>query len=358
MVYHVIGTMSGSSMDGLDVVHCTFEEIGGQWNYAINEAVCIPFPEVWKQTLAKITHLSAKELLLAHSGFGKWMGERIQEFITDKQLTHRVHLIASHGHTVFHEPHQGMTFQMGDGAQIATITQLPVVTDLRNMDVALGGQGAPIVPIGEKLLWKNYRYFLNIGGIANLTKAQDEDFVAYDICPANRVLNALAYENGSSYDDKGLMAAKGTICDDLLNDLNDLAYYQKPYPKSLSNEYGLDIVLSVIHKYAISVEDKLRTMVAHIVEQIAAATKHQPNGDLLVTGGGAYNDFLIHELKIALEAQNISLVVPEAHLIEFKEALIMGLIGVLRWREEVNVLSSVTGATRNSIGGALWMGQE
>lgn len=361
MVYYAIGTMSGSSMDGLDIVYCKFEEVGGRWAYQILNTDCIEFSPEWKQKLQHITSISAKDLLLTHTAFGRWMGHAIRDFITKNALEHKVHLIGSHGHTVFHEPGQGMTFQMGDGASIAAITQLPVVSDLRNMDVALGGQGAPIVPIGEKLLWNEYNYFLNIGGISNITIYQNGQHVAFDVCPANRVLNVLSNELGKLYDNKGLSASNGTVNEDLLFELNDLEYYKKPFPKSLANEYGSDVLFGIIQKYAIATEDKLCTVCEHIAFQIDAVCETNSSGDMrrmLISGGGAFNDYLISRIRYYVSSKQIEVVIPDTDLIQYKEALIMALIAVLRWREEVNVLSSVSGATRNSIGGALWMGQE
>jgi anhydro-N-acetylmuramic acid kinase len=358
MVYYVIGTMSGSSIDGLDIAYCRIEEVGGKWNFEIEEASCIEFDEQWKQKLTNIAHASAKELLLTHAEFGHWMGKNIHQFIEEHNLTHKVHLIASHGHTVFHEPALGMTFQMGDGASIAAETQLPVVSDLRNLDVALGGQGAPIVPIGEQLFWSDYQYFLNIGGISNLTIQLADKFVAFDVCPANRILNLIANEMGMAFDKEGIEASKGSIKDDLLNELNDLDYYQKPYPKSLSNQFGLEVIFPIIQKYAISNQDKLRTMCEHIAHQIAESIAPGESQKMLVTGGGAFNTFLMKLISEKLLTKNVEVVIPDSKLIQYKEALVMALIGTLRWREENNVLSSVTGASRNSVGGALWMGQE
>lgn len=352
--------MSGSSMDGLDIAYCTFEEIGGKWSFQINQADCIPFDENWKSMLHQITQFNGKELMLAHTAFGKWMGEAIQQFVETHQLEHKVHLIASHGHTVFHEPKLGMTFQLGDGAAIAAITQLPVVSDLRNMDVALGGQGAPIIPIGEKYLWSEYDCFLNIGGISNITIKKGNEHIAYDVCPANRVLNLLASELNLTYDDRGREAQKGQLNQSLLNQLNELDYYKHSYPKSLSNEFGIDIVYPIIQNYPISIQDKLNTMCEHIAIQIAnEVDAHQvKNCKMLVTGGGALNTFLITLIKEKLVANDVEVIVPDMNLIQYKEAVVMALIGILRWREEVNVLESVTGAKRSSVGGALWMGQD
>ncbi len=358
MVYYVIGTMSGSSMDGLDIAYCRIEEVGGKWSFEIEQAACIEFDEQWKQKLTNITNVSAKDLLLTHTEFGHWMGKTIHQFIEENNLTHKVHLIASHGHTVFHEPALGMTFQMGDGASIAAETQLSVVSDLRNLDVALGGQGAPIVPIGEQLFWSDYHYFLNIGGISNLTIKSADKFVAFDVCAANRVLNLIANEMGMAYDKEGIEASKGSIHQGLLNELNNLDYYQKPYPKSLSNEFGLDVLFSIIQKYELSNQDKLRTMCEHIAYQIGESIMPGESQKMMVTGGGAFNTFLMKLISEKLLTKNVEVVIPDSKLIQYKEALVMALIGTLRWREENNVLSSVTGASRSSVGGALWMGQE
>lgn len=361
MVYHVIGTMSGSSMDGLDIAYCTFDEIGGKWSFTINQSECIEFDSVWKENLTHCTSCSARELLRMHTAFGHWMGNAIQSFITRNNLDHKVHLIASHGHTVFHEPQHHMTFQMGDGAAIAAITKLPVVSDLRNMDIALGGQGAPIVPIGEKLLWTDYNYFLNIGGICNVTVANETQHVAFDICAANRVLNLLCLEIEKSYDAFGEEASRGSMNEDLLNQLNLQEYYKQSYPKSLANEFGVEQIYPILQSSSISVQDKLHTYCLHIAQQIKQALLpfvNSSSSKMLITGGGAYNTFLVNTIKNELSSLQIDVEIPSNELIENKEALVMGLIGVLRWREENNVISNVTGASRSSVGGALWMGQE
>ena len=361
MVYRVIGTMSGSSMDGLDIVYCSIEETGGKWSYKIHQTECIEFDDVWKDKLKNCYSYSALELLRTHSAFGHWMGQMIHSFIERYQLEHKVHLIASHGHTVFHEPQNQMTFQLGDGASIAAITKLPVISDLRNMDIALGGQGAPIVPIGEKLFWNQYPYLLNIGGICNMTVSHSMQQIGFDVCPANRVLNLLANEAGKPFDLNGDEASAGRLDQDLLVELNRLDYYQKAIPKSLSNEFGEKVFYSILHLSSVPIQDKLHTMCVHIAQQVCNALKpfkQTRQTKMLVTGGGAFNSFLIQTIEKELATLSIELVVPEAELVNYKEALVMALIGVLRWREEINVLSSVTGAARSSVGGALWMGQE
>lgn len=361
MIYRAIGLMSGSSLDGLDIVFTEISETGGKWSYELVHTGCIPYSREWMSKLQNATSLSALDYQLLHTEYGHYLGQLVNQFIEKHELQFKVAVVASHGHTTFHIPAKKMTAQLGDGAAIAAATQLPVVTDLRSLDVALGGQGAPIVPIGEQLLFSTYRYFLNIGGIANIS-INNGEYKAFDICAANRVLNMLANEAGLEFDRDGALAKSGQINQALLNELNGLAYYTQSLPKSLANSFGTDTVFPIIKKYKLSTADALHTYVAHIVRQIKnALLPYTIAGEaperLLVTGGGAFNSYLIQSLQAALGDQ-VQVIVPDEQLVKYKEALIMALIGVLRWREEYNVLSSVTGATRNSVGGAMWMGQE
>lgn len=362
MIYKVIGVMSGSSLDGLDIVYAEFTETGGKWAFEIAAADCYPYTDEWKQQLSAATGLSALDYQLLHTRYGLFTGEMINRFISENKLEHKVHLVASHGHTSFHLPVQKTTAQLGDGATIAATVKLPVVSDLRNMDVALGGQGAPIVPIGEKLLFGEYDYFLNIGGIANISIKQAGSLIAFDVCAANRVLNMLAGQKGLFFDAGGQMAASGKINEILLEKLNALGYYQKKSPKSLANNFGTEIVYPLIIDAGLSAEDALCTYVEHICVQIKNAinnsdvNQEKTNKRLLCTGGGALNTYLIERLSASLKDDQTEVIVPDENLIQYKEALIMGLIGVLRWREEINVLSTVTGASQSSVGGALWMG--
>lgn len=364
MVYRAIGLMSGSSLDGLDMAFVEFHENAGKWTYEIKEAACYAYPNEWLGRLKQAISLSALDYQQLHADYGHFIGQKVNDFIKEHQLQYQVSLIASHGHTTFHVPGKKMTAQLGDGAAIAAKTGLPVITDLRALDVALGGQGAPIVPIGEKMLWNEYDYFLNIGGIANIS-ANKDPYVAFDICPANRVLNMLANDAGRQYDDGGAMAAGGSINSSLLEKLNQLDYYKQSHPKSLANDFGTDIVYTMIRDTGCGTADALRTYVEHIALQISNAITglgnfkpQTSNLKLLTTGGGAFNTFLISRISDKLKELNIELVIPDPRLVNYKEALIMAFIGVLRWRQEYNVLSSVTGAARDSIGGALWTGQE
>ena len=373
MVYNVIGLMSGSSLDGVDIAFVEFTETAGKWNYEIKCAACIEYSNEWLQKLQSAIFLSAKDYQLLHSDYGHFLGEMVNQFIDKFQLHHKVSLIASHGHTTFHFPEKKMTHQLGDGAAIAAETKLPVVSDLRSLDIAFGGHGAPIVPLGEKLLFPDHHYFLNIGGIANVSinsKSTNNDnsfldkneIIAFDICAANRVLNMLAAEKNLSYDKDGKLAAAGKINEDLLQKLNSLNYFSLPYPKSLGNSFGTDIIFPLIKSFDLSTEDSLCTYVEHIALQIKNAlipffTKSEVQ-QLMITGGGAFNQFLTRRISIHLCEINFEVFVPEHEVVIYKEALIMALLGTLRWREQYTVLSSVTGASQNSIGGALWLGTD
>ena len=372
MIYNVIGLMSGSSLDGLDIAFVEFSETAGKWEYKIHCAACIKYDDELIEKLKKAIYLPAFDYQLLHTEYGRFLGEKVNEFIDEFSLHHKVNLIASHGHTTFHFPEKKMTHQLGDGAAIAATVQLPVVSDLRAMDIAFGGQGAPIVPMGEKLLFPEYHYFLNIGGIANISidskttnnaesYSEQKEIIAFDICAANRVLNMLAAEKKLDYDEDGHLAAEGKVNEDLLQKLNALEYYSLPYPKSLANSFGTDIIFPLVKEFNLSTEDALCTYVEHIAIQTKNALAPYFSNtlqSLMITGGGAFNKFLIKRMEAYLQEINFEVFVPESEVVNYKEALIMALLGTLRWREQYTVLSSVTGATRNSIGGALWLGTE
>jgi anhydro-N-acetylmuramic acid kinase len=360
MQYNVIGLMSGSSLDGLDIAYVHFEETAGQWQFEIRETACIPYTPEWKQKLSSLPALSARDYLQLHISYGHWLGKSVNDFLDEKNLAYRIQLIASHGHTAFHIPAQGTTAQLGDGASIAAMTGIRTITDFRSTDMALGGQGAPIVPIGEKLLFPEYDLFLNIGGIANLS-ANRHSFIGFDICPANRILNLLSAETEKGFDEGGMLAETGRVNEKLLARLNAFPYYQLPFPKSLSNEFGINEIYPVIEKENLSKPDALRTYVQHIVVQLSGALgelrrefPEKQNLRLFITGGGAHNLFLTDKLREAISPTGVECVIPDATLIDFKEALVIALMGALRWREEINVMHSVTGASKDSINGAVW----
>src|ERR1022692_2441518 len=211
MVYKAIGLMSRSSLDGLDIAFAHFQENAGKWSFEIIKADCYGYDLGWKKKLQSAIHLNALDYQLLHTAYGHYLGEQVNRFINENNLRYQVQLIASHGDTIFHEPAKRMTAQLGDGASIAAVTGINVVSDLRAMDIALGGQGAPIVPVGEKLLFTEYDFFLNIGGITNISYKQNDNFIAFDVCPANSILNMLSNEAGKDFDEGGAMASKGDV---------------------------------------------------------------------------------------------------------------------------------------------------
>lgn len=359
MIYRALGLMSGSSLDGLDIAFVEFEESAGKWEYHLKQADCISYPEDLRKELQFATRLNAYDYLELDSRYGKWLGEKVNAFIETNNFQHQVQLIGSHGHTVFHHPETGFTAQLGDGAAIAATTGINVISDLRSMDVALCGNGAPIVPAGEKRLFADYPLLLNLGGIANISFRNHDNYIAFDICPANRVLNFLANGAGQDFDEGGSLAASGRFHPKVFEELNALPYYQLPYPKSLANEFGIETVLPLIASSGVSIPDALHTYCRHIAWQIKSAI-HQMGISreamkMLVTGGGAFNKFLCDCIAEVIPA-GVEIMVPDENTVKYKEAIIMALLAVLRWREEETVLASVTGARRNSIGGCVWMG--
>jgi anhydro-N-acetylmuramic acid kinase len=360
MIYKVIGLMSGSSLDGLDICYTYLEETAGQWKFDIQEAVCIPYTTEWTERLEHAHNLDAQDFLRLHTSYGRYTGNQVKKFINQFGLDHKVHFVASHGHTVFHEPASNTSFQLGDGGSIAAVAGLPVISDLRTMDVALGGQGAPIVPIGDKLLFGDFDYCLNIGGIVNITaKKADGTFLAFDIGPGNQMLNALAEILGKKMDDEGAIAASGRLLIDVLGQMNEQDYYFQKPPKSLSNEMARSLAFPFLMESKHLTQDLLRTAVRHIAEQVGNAVKAHPASHspskMLITGGGGFNNFLVDQIQEVLLPLNVKVVVPYEQVVKYKEALVMALIGTLRWREEKSVLSSVTGASSDNIAGALWM---
>lgn len=358
--YRVIGLMSGSSLDGLDIAYCEFVNDNGKWNFKILKADVVKYPNTWIQEIKKLPALSAKMLWEIHAALGNYFGERVNEFIQQNSLQNKVDLVASHGHTIFHFPEKRFTTQIGDGAAIAARTNLPVACDFRTADIAYGGQGTPIVPIGDKFLFTDYRFCLNIGGIANISCKTDNSIVAFDICAANQVLNFLANNLNQEYDDEGKIAALGNTNEELLRQLNGLEYCSLPYPKSLDNSFSREAILPLLEEFAISTEDKMRTFVEHIAMQIGKhirlisekeKIKFSTEDKMLMTGGGAFNKFLINRIKAQAV---ISVEVPDDELVKFKEAIVIAFMGVLRMRNETNVLRSVTGAAKDSIGGAMY----
>jgi len=347
--YKVTGIMSGTSLDGVDLAYCSFWIKEGKWNFTIEKAETIPYPPLWKDRLSNLETQSALDFTRTDSEYGHYLGRITKKFHANFNLM--PDFVASHGHTIFHQPGSKFTSQIGKGSAIAAETGIPVICDFRSTDVALGGQGAPLVPIGDHYLFEKYSFCLNLGGFANISYAKSGGRIAFDICPANIVLNHLTASLHLDYDENGDLAKAGNLDQTLLEELNKLQYYHRQPPKSLGKEWVIENVFPILERYKIPSEDKLRTYVEHISYQVAKAISQTDSFTMLITGGGAFNTFLIERIH---EKTGIVLVLPDPLIINFKEALIFAFLGVLRWRNEINCLKSYTGASHDNIGGAIY----
>jgi len=353
--YKVIGVMSGTSLDGLDIAYCHIYKTLDKWEYSLEQTKSVSYSSEMKEKLKNSIFLSADALLSFNNTYGHWLGEQIKAFIKENDL--QVDFIASHGHTTHHQPENGLTYQIGSGQHLANKSECKVVCDFRTNDVALGGQGAPLVPIGDQLFFGNYGFCLNLGGISNISFEKNGKRIAYDIGLANMILNHITQKIDLQYDHEGQLASTGKTNPSMLQQLNALEYYRLPFPKSTGYEWFTQKVVPIVEVTEDSVENLLHTSIHHLCEQIAIQVKANTNAlksTLLVTGGGALNDFLIETLKKKLGV-TIEVVVPTKKLIENKEALVFALMGVLRIQKEINVLSSVTGALRDSSSGVVFL---
>ena len=348
--YHILGVMSGTSLDGIDLAELFFTVENTQWRFEIGQAATLPYPDHWVTRLKEAIGYSTHELQQINRDYTHYIGTVIADFIHQNAIEN-LDAISSHGHTILHQPQKGITLQIGNLPQIAQHVKSLVICDFRVADVQLGGQGAPLVPIGDRLLFADYTYCLNLGGFSNISFEHHGSRIAFDISPVNTVLNQYANRLQLPYDAGGKLAATGIIHLDLFAALNNLTYYQQSFPKSLGFEFVRENVLPLIDNYGLTPEDALRTFIEHIAYQTAKALPLN-KGTLLVTGGGAYNSFLIERLRHFLPEMEVH--IPDAKTIEFKEALIFGLLGVLRLRNEINVLSSVTGAKQDHCSGKIY----
>jgi len=347
-VYNIIGVMSGTSLDGIDIAHITFT-FSKKWNFDLKNFKTFSYPLSWKKKLKNSINIKSNELNSLDKLYTEFLATKINLFIKKYNIK-KLDAVSSHGHTVFHKPEHGITVQIGNLAELSNLINQKVVVNFREQDVKLGGQGAPLVPIGDKLLFSEYKYFLNLGGFANLSLKDNKNFIAYDICAVNTVLNNLSLKLGRDYDFDGNFAKKGEIIMELLNELNKIDFYEKPNPKSLAVEWNEKVIWPLINKYnSHSINNLLRTYIEHISFQISKAFKK--NQKVLVTGGGAFNKFLISKIKNKSLAKFI---IPKPEIINFKEAIIFGFLGVLKLRNEINCLSSITGAKKDHSSGVIF----
>lgn len=347
--YHVIGVMSGTSLDGLDIAYCKLiydKNAEKQWNYEIVAGKTYPYSTYWQERLRTAHTLNALDFVKLHKEYGRFIGELVSKFVADTKI--HFDLVASHGHTIFHRPEQHISVQIGDGAFIAAETGITTVCDFRNLDLALHGHGAPLVPVGDQLLFGEYEYCLNIGGYANISYNKNKQRIAYDICPANAICNHLANTIDKPYDANGEIGRSGTIRHELFKRLNNLTFYNLMPPKSLGKEWLETNFIPLVDSFRMGLADKLCTLYEHIAYQIHEATKSNKKQKLLITGGGAKNTFLIERIG---HYSNHEIVIPDISIIDYKEALIFALLGVLRYRRQINCLHSATGAASDNVGG-------
>ena len=347
--YRVVGVMSGTSLDGLDLALADFSLKNEQWSFETIKACTIGYPKRLSRQLAISTQLNAGQLVELDIELGLFIGEAIvQHFEKEEQID----FIASHGHTIFHQPQKGISLQIGEAKAIHKTTNIPVISDFRSLDVALGGNGAPLVPIGDQLLFSEYDCFLNLGGIANCTLYKEDKMLAYDIMPFNMALNHLSQKLGLAYDEGGKISKEGNLSAMIEDQLLTIDYYQRPHPKSLGFEDFEEHWLPIIEAASCPTKDLMHTYVSHAAKTISDELNRIANGSskLLVTGGGAYHKFFIELLS---QEFNGELIVPSSEIVEFKEAIVFGFLGVLRHRNQTNCLKTVTGAVRDSSSGVL-----
>ncbi len=346
--YIAVGLMSGTSLDGLDLVLVKFAKVNS-WQFEILKAKTVVYSDQWKTKLkSAYQSINIYDIQSLDIEYGNYLGQETKKFI-DK-IDAKIDFVASHGHTLFHKPEEGITKQIGDGRTIAKICGLPVIYDFRSQDVALGGQGAPLVPIGDQYLFGDYTACINLGGFANISYEQEGERIAYDISPVNIVLNYLTEKIGKKYDKGGEIASKSKLDKELFQKLNALPYYQMTAPKSLGREWVEKTILPILASSNLSIENQISTFSEHAAKMISNSISSF-HGDVLMTGGGVYNKHIIK--KIEHYTKTTTLKLPSAQIIDFKEALIFAFMGVLRLREEINVLRSVTGASRDSCSGKI-----
>jgi anhydro-N-acetylmuramic acid kinase len=349
--YTVVGLMSGTSLDGLDIACCTFKKKGRSWLYNISASETIRYPESWRKKLSDAHNLPGAALIETDVAYGQFLGKASLAFIKKNNL--RPDFISSHGHTVFHQPAKGFTYQIGNGNAIHAISGLPVVNDFRSLDVIRGGEGAPLVPAGDKFLFQEFDVCLNLGGIANLSMDIKKQRVAFDVCYVNMALNYLAAKAGKEYDAGGNMASEGEVDKTLLKKLTAIYNRYRKQRPSLGREMFERDIQPLLDQENISLKDRLRTVVESSAREIMdTILSHKKYPKVLMTGGGAFNSFLV-TCMLELAGDEATLIIPEEEIVKFKEAMVFAFLGVLRVRDEVNCLKSVTGAATDSSAGIL-----
>lgn len=348
--FFILGVMSGTSLDGIDLAYVNFkkEEV---WKFQIISAETINYQEIWKNQLSRAINYDESELKDLDKEYTTLLSSIINDFINKNNILN-LDAICSHGHTIKHQPEKGITLQIGNLPEIASLTGKTVVCNFRVQDVQLGGQGAPLVPVGDEFLFSKYKYCLNLGGFANVSTTSNLKRTAYDICPVNTVLNYYSEKLGFKYDSEGRIAASGKMIPDLLHKLDLKEFYHLSPPKSLGMEWVNSEILPVLRNYEDDIPGILKTFTEHVAIQIAKNLGNDPSSEVIVTGGGSFNTFLIEEIR---KRTNTRIVIPPAEIVNYKEALIFGFLGVLKLRKEINVLCSVTGAKKDHSSGKVFL---
>jgi len=340
--------MSGTSLDGVDLAEIIFWKENQKIKFQIEATQTIPYSKKWIYKLKNAINYSKKELRIINSEYTILLGNIINDFIFQNRIKN-IDAIASHGHTILHQPEKKITLQIGNLPEIAKIVNQKMICDFRIQDVKLGGQGAPLVPIGDRLLFSDFDYCLNLGGFSNISFEKKAKRIAYDISPVNTILNFYANKLDLDYDDQGRISKDGIFNNELFEKLNNIEFYQKKHPKSLGFEFVKQIILPITENY--KTEEILRTFSEHVAFQISENVLLKKS-KLLITGGGVYNDFLMQKIKSYLPKTEI--IIPDKKIIEYKEALIFALLGYLRMENKINVLASVTGARYDHCSGKIF----
>lgn len=350
-IYEGIGVMTGTSLDAIDLAYCRFEEQNDSYVWVCLLAESIEIEARWRDRLMALPQQTAEIYAKTHVYLAHYLGKNIANFIHKHQL--RPQFVAVHGQTIFHQPHKNFTAQIGDGETLVSYLQCPLVCNFRNKDVALGGEGAPLVPLGEKYLFPDTRLFLNLGGFANVSYGQQ----AFDIAPCNLVLNALlrAFNPDADYDRGGQIARAGKLLPELLAALNALPYYRQKAPKSLGSEWVEQQLFPIFAAYKPELADGLHTFCEHLAQQTAASVEQLgvQHEQLLITGGGRHHDYLMERLGHHLEPLHISIAETSDELVDFKEAIIFAFLGLRALTGKPNTLKSVTGARQDAVCGSV-----
>lgn len=350
--YCCVGLMSGTSLDGLDMALCLLHlHSSDKWTYEFLKTKTQPYTDKWRTRLQQAPVLDGFNLQILHREYGSWIAQHIVEFLSGEG--YQPDFIASHGHTVFHQPEKKLNLQVGDGAVIAAKTGITTISDFRSLDICLNGQGAPLVPIGDMLLFKDYVACVNLGGFSNVSSQVDGERKAWDISPLNFVINRLMNKLGLEMDRDGDFGRQGKIIDKLITELNNLNYYSLKAPKSLGQEWVENEFIPLLRLYnTCSLEDVVRTCYEHFANVMANDLNQLAIGRILFTGGGVYNKFFMELIRQKVKGE---VIIPDKQLIEYKEALVFALLGALRIGNKINCLASVTGADKNSSSGSIYV---